>query len=528
VIHPLLTSRETYDEYTAAGMRKTLEANGFEVVDIILKKGWGRRGEPAPAAYTYEESELDRVEARYNLLNMYVASRESFIKQLGRAITQLDKVPLDALDRQFGQQLGRRITTEDDRKLIRQIFEANVQLRRDELAEYNKQLAEVGPQYRELMRNDRAAENRRVTDVKAKLAQYVADCDLLVVPRLTVVDLARGDVIPPALYNLSADQAAVVKEFVKAGKPVLCAFGPTNVDRRGPMTDPAGDDVEKLLAQLGIELGRQTILTDAEAQAMAERQSEMIASSVEVPPLVFDRPTPAGKEPNPVAAAFRVTARAVDRQLDVRKSGFRPIYVNPGTAAHLKFAAEIMYAGPEGWNEAKPFPDEESLPKFEPAKPDDPKKGTRDEERRGPIPVGVAVEVKAPVVWFEGEKFASRESAAALALPFDGGLYAAGLTLAADRVKRPTVRVVALGHGGLFTGKRLDPAHATLLLHTANWLLRRDDRLPHDVPEAEKWRFPRVALAPREFRVWSLAALVGLPALTVYFGLIALMVRRVR
>jgi hypothetical protein len=552
VIHPLLTSREEYDEYTAAGLRSALEANGFEVVDVILKKGWNRRAEPAAAAYTYEESELDRAETRYNLLNVLVASREGMIGQLKEVRARLDKAPLAELDRAFGRQIGRRITTEEDRAFLRRVFDDNIVLRQEELAEFTRQAAEAGNQYRDLLRNERAAENRRITNVKEKLRQYVDDCDLLIVPRLTVVNLARGDTIPPSLYNLSKDQAEVVKEFVKAGKPVLFAVGPTNVDRRGPPTDPAGDDVEKLLPQLGIIPGGQTIMTDAEAQAMAERKDEGLAGAVDVPPLVFDQPAKDGKKPNPVAEAYRVTARAVDRKLELRKSGFRPIYVAPGVAGRLPFAAEVMFTGKESWNESQPTPDDDSVPKFDPAKPDDPKKGTLDEERRGPFPVGVAVETPVPADWFDRTELpasgvpsaaavgvagayptappglGAEYPAAALVLPFDGGLYAAGLTLAAEKVKRPTVRIVALGHGGLFTGKRLDPAQQTLLLDTLNWQLHRDDRLPAEVPDEKKWRYPRADLSPREFFAWRWLTFAGLPLLTAYVGLIALMVRKVR
>ncbi|HET6572982.1 MAG TPA: hypothetical protein VFG68_05215, partial [Fimbriiglobus sp.] len=213
---------------------------------------------------------------------------------------------------------------------------------------------------------------------------------------------------------------------------------------------------------------------------------------------------------------------------------------------------EIMHTGRDSWNESQPVPEDGTVPKFDPARPDDPKKGTRDEERRGPFPVGVAVETPVPADWFDptglpvyalpraaavgvaavypnapaglGEAYPT----AALALPLDKGLLAAGLTLAARKVERPTVRIVALGHGGLFTGKRLDPAQQTLLLHTLNWQLRRDDRLPTDMPENEKWRYPRADLSGREFFAWRWLTFAGLPLLTAYFGLIALMVRKVR
>ena len=114
-----------------------------------------------------------------------------------------------------------------------------------ELSEINAQLAEASTQYRDLLRNERAVENRRVTDVREKFGQTVADCDLLIVPRLTVLNLARGQVIPPSLFDLSKEQAEVVKEFIKGGKPVLFALGPTNVDQRGPAGRPEEGDARR-------------------------------------------------------------------------------------------------------------------------------------------------------------------------------------------------------------------------------------------------------------------------------------------
>ncbi|HVK18396.1 MAG TPA: hypothetical protein VM533_15780 [Fimbriiglobus sp.] len=563
VIHPALTSREENDMITAAGLRSTLEANGFEVVDLILKKGWNRRGEPTAAAYTYEESELDRAEARYNLLTLLVADREAAVRLLtdaragaekalaaaGAAATDAEKAGhLAEAVRALQRVVRGRITTEDQVRAVAASLGEPIDAFGQELADYTRKATEAGDRYRDLLRNERAVENRRVTDVREKFGQTVADCDLLIVPRLTVLNLARGQVIPPSLFDLSKEQAEVVKEFIKGGKPVLFALGPTNVDQRGP----AGDDVERLLPQLGIIPGGQTVITDAEAQSMAEGQNEGLSGAVVVPPVVFDTPRKDGQGPNPVAEAFRVTSRAVDRKLDLRGSGFRPIYVAPAAASRLPYAAEIMHAGKEYWNESRPVPEDDTVPKFDPARPDDPKKGTRDEERRGPFPVGVAVETPVPADWFEPTSLPSHAQptaaavgvaaaypnaprglaagypAAALALRLDGGLLAAGLTLAAQKVERPTVRVVALGHGGLFTGSQLDPAQQTLLLHTLNWQLHRDDRLPADVPDDKKWRYPRADLSGREFFAWRWLTFAGLPLLTAYVGLIALMVRKVR
>src|SRR5205085_11021229 len=155
----------------------------------------------------------------------------------------------------------------------------------------------------------------------------------------------------------------------------------------------------------------------------------------------------------------------------------------------------------DAWNEEKPVGDRDYVPKYEPTKFDDPKKGTRDEERRGPFPIGEAVEVPVPADWLE-PKLAAAQAAAAVG----GGAFAPGGTAdvvldpakysaavpADKRPDPPTVRVVALGHGGLFVGKKLEPAQERLLLHTLNWQLKRDDRLPQDKPAGEKWQYPRV------------------------------------
>ena len=94
--------------------------------------------------------------------------------------------------------------------------------------------------------------------------------------------------------------------------------------------------------------------------------------------------------------------------------------------------------------------------------------------------------------------------------------------------KPPTVRIVALGNGGLFVGKDLDPARETLLLHTLNWQLKRDDRLPEDKADAEKWRYPRVNLTPQQKSLWWAGTFLGLPLVCGYLGLLVLMLRKFR
>ena len=122
------------------------------------------------------------------------------------------------------------------------------------------------------------------------------------------------------------------------------------------------------------------------------------------------------------------------------------------------------------WNDDNPFPSRERTPRYEQAK-DDPNKGTVDEKRRGPFPIGIAVETTTPAAWYEASPDASAP----------GG-----------HEKPTSIRIAAIGHGGVFVGNELSPAKETLLLNTCNWLLGRDDRLPRAEPV---WQYPRVALS---------------------------------
>ncbi|MBY0459408.1 MAG: hypothetical protein K2V38_18950, partial [Gemmataceae bacterium] len=66
VVHEWLSTAATEGtkQYTLSGLRQSLTANGFDVVDVVLKKNWedGTK-ELEPAAYTLDESKLERLEA---------------------------------------------------------------------------------------------------------------------------------------------------------------------------------------------------------------------------------------------------------------------------------------------------------------------------------------------------------------------------------------------------------------------------------------------------------------------------------
>jgi hypothetical protein len=297
-----------------------------------------------------------------------------------------------------------------------------------------------------------------------------------------------------------------------------------------------------LLAERGIELGRDTILFDGEAGAFAAlRAGEQFGGGAptDVPPLVLvDTPGESQDlKPNPVAVAAQLTARSVDRKLDLKAKALRPVYFAPAAPARPSFVAEFVATSADAWNEERPFPQTRLLPdgsfgvtdipRYNPTPLDDPKKGSPQEERRGPFPIGVAIEGPPAAHWSETYLAPHRVAALMAAGPGMPHL-SAGLAVhvASSRARGESSRLIVFGSGNMFTGPKLDPAREKLLLHSANWLTGREDRLPR--AEQQPWQFPRVAMTERESTLWRLGTSVGLPLAAVYLGLMVTLVRRLR
>ena len=309
VIHELLTTEGDYEGYTLAGVRKALETQGFDVTDIVLKK-WGE-GEPQPVAYTAEESKLEGVEEDLAEVETSLQTLQT-LRQRGQAtLDRIRTATLDELTRGFRSQLGGRAFTEAMRKDV--IADVSGQIETFDFAIKQNSTAQQQLEADRLQLGDkeRVIEERRMTDLKAKMSKLLADCDLLIVPRLTLRNLTSSppDFVPPRLYRLDPVQTQAIKEFMKAGKPVLACFGPTNepADRRMAPPPPTGpDNLEELFAQLGIQFGKQTVLYNTEGRAFAERRSSMfaIATKVDIPPVRFGVPA------NKRAALFNPSALA--------------------------------------------------------------------------------------------------------------------------------------------------------------------------------------------------------------------------
>ena len=523
VVHRVLTTMGKRDELTLSGLRKALVAHGFDVRDVVIKKGWEGRGPGLqPAADTFDESNLERLEARQESLDEDVKELKDDIKAQTEAIADVEPSPredtekkLKELTARYGRLfLGGRVTAQG-RKLLLESLKRSLAENREALATAQRERQRL-EQEKSGLDVDRVAESRRLSDVKAKLTYTVADCDMLFVPRLTRMN--DGELILPRYHRMSEEQAEVVRNFLKAGKPVFACLGPTNEQpgRRFPpqLGPPGADDFEQALGELGFHLGPQTVLFNADARAFSERRGEDDLEQgsdarEQVPPLDFDTSPRAGypllnranqssrdrrtAEDNPLRKGLRVMAHSVGSGFDLRLRFPRPVYFE---ARGKKLAYEptfLMTA--TGWNERQPFPSREHRPRYTSPKPNDRDLGTLDEPRRGPFPVGAAAEVEVPASW--------------------GG------------VPGQKARVAVIGQGGVFNGPELSPARERLFLQTANWLLGRDDYLPRD---EHVWSYPRLPLTPAdwEHRRWLDLATWGLPVLFAFLGMVVLLYRRLR
>ncbi|MBP3957621.1 hypothetical protein J8F10_20420 [Gemmata sp. G18] len=551
VVHELLTTNADApkNRFALAGLRKSLTAQGYDVVDIVLKKGWANARaltDLKPAADTREESALERLEWELESADAASVSARAEVAQFEAIHGLIEKIKGRPWEERkaFYQRFVRGTVTEDNESSLLAYLAKRLKRAQDELEEAGKKKQEAEKRLAEAMKDERPLQDRRVTDVAAKFTKQLADVDLLIVPRYTTEDAMEGPGIEAGLHALSKEQAKVVKEFMKQGKPVLACLGPITPQvppAPGESTEEfdkrlaleltgASDDFEKMLAERGIELGRTVVLFDGEPRAIT-RGGQLGSSASKVPPVrLTDPSTNPALRANPVASAALLTGRTAEEALDIELRAVRPVALASEWQARQPFAAEFAFTAADSWNTFQPFPRIDRsgrpswMPKYTPTGIDDPKKGTRDEERRGPFPIAVAVESKIPAAWVD-EDYGRQEAAAALLSPLDG-IFATGLSLAADKLERPTQRTVVFGSGTLFNALKLAPPEEKLLLHTVNWLTAREDRLPKsDLPA---WQYPRVELDDRTKNLWQLGTGIGLPLAAAYMGLLAMMRRRMR
>lgn len=538
VVHGALGA-DGVEELTHAGLKKMLLAQGFELKEIVLKD-WTVPPDGGPAAFTLQEIKIQEIESELDEAEFKIALARNEVT----GIDQLKEMLTDKKKGSFKERfsLYSNIYTISNQRAWREMLSV-YQKYAEHLIPNEAEFTKVEPAFKkelleklpvqkalseqqvknleekrkpiearltEALKDENAVQNAHETDVKAKFTRLLADVDLLVIPRFTVLDVAKiNGVIPASVHVMSKDQVAVVRDFMKSGRPVLALLGPIS-ETLGPAIE-AVDGFEKLIADRGVELGNETIIYDEELKALAEQGIASrfgSASHVEVEPLQFaDRVESdaaseifaSSKQKNPIRAAVQLSARSLEKPFELRLRGLRPVYVKPDVQSQLTYASEFILSGPNSWNEIQPLRQRGSpyLPKFEAAKEGDSKKGTHAEERRGPFPIGVAIDGPLPKAWFDQPNPAI-----------------------------PNERLVVIGHGGAFVGSDLKPVQEKLLLHSVNWLLNRSDRLPME-PE-KTWSYPRVDMTARDLVLWRWSTALLMPLGVVILGLFAVMLRRSR
>ncbi|MCC6420174.1 MAG: hypothetical protein IT429_18215 [Gemmataceae bacterium] len=539
VIHGVLGLESNREVIGMSGLKQVLRTRGYDARDIIIKKPNEATGTWEPAALTYADYRYEELEEEVAELDELIADQKRVVEAIRQKVNQVVKFWEDSLA-QINKEIalldlgdGRRVrplSREDveearRRKLtVRDVTDAD---RKEFIADARRALAAEEEELaeRRRIRSQRAGEMsgldvenlqelRRIADVEAKLKRLLSEVDLLIVPRFTLYNIPRRDLIPPWLHGLQREQVEVVKGFLKAGRPVLFCLGPTNEDpadprvRRPPNIKP--DELEPLLEEMGFKLPPQTVLFDAETQPTHERRPAFLVREpeVKVPVVSFDWPAAServhfrkGQQlalPGKLRASLRLSVPGADQDSELRLRHPRPIYYDPpGGKPSIDPVFLMTNATARSWNESQPYPSAKRVPRYEPPKDTDPDRGTVREPRRGPFPIGVAAEVPVPRSWYADP----------------------------DRAEPATARVAVIGHGAVFSGESLSPAREQLFLDVSNWLLGRDELL---AKASEPWQYPRVRLDATEETLWRWGTLAGMPLLFVYLGCMMWLVRRLR
>ena len=569
VVHPALSMSDPDNLYlTMNGAKNVLEQYGYDCKDILMRKVEEGGGlSPDPAVLTFEESRYEQIEDEMALATEAIEKMEKnqaeftklYQQWKGSSLAELNKTYAYFVVQGLGERVLPRTQIDNLKKSGRpfKVIDVDEEDRQNHMKAYERELVilqaelEMGRQERDGLISEKKslnaealAEKHRLTDIEIKMKRELADCDLLIVPRFTAINFPRGARIgnPNRVHKLDDAQLRSIKQFLKEGKPVLFLLGPTNEpDEETPLREPDSDELEKMLAELGFALPKQTILFNAETKDYNERKVGVMfaGKETEMPAVKFDWPADALKktkaektektQPHPIRASLNVTSHAVSKRqaMDLRIRHPRPVYVQrvrltpaaaasviasvaqPGWTGTVGSAAKwlgqrevssdesavLFVTSEDSWNEEQPFVTKKGVPRYEPTKDEDPKKNTLEEERRGPFPIAVAVERSVPSTWFD------------------------------DAKTSPRARIAIIGQGNVFTGQTLSPIKEKLLLDVVNWLVGRDDLLAR---ERQPWRYPRVHLEAWQMNLWQWGTRLGLPLLFVYLGAMMWLVRRMR
>ncbi len=531
VVHELLGAKGS-EFHGLPGLEKAFKEHNFEFLDIILKD-W-EKIPPEPSVRTHSENDYAFYEKQVAILKDKIENKEELVEDLrqkkelfGKDLDQLNKeavlvkeggVMFPVLKSELEKEEKKPNTvpfTRDAQEFFLDRIAAVLNQNEYQLKENRLRYNEAKEKLDELEIED-VEELSRITDVKAKFKRLLNEVDLLVIPRFTLRNLSEDEVLPNFVHYLGGEQVEAIKEFMKAGKPVLFCLGPSNIPNQmmAQSSRYGSNKLESMLEKLGIPLPNQTVMFEVETESFARLEPGVLIApkDVKIPGVKFDWKPGATlpgigflqdkksgtREAHPIRKSLLVASRAFGKDqppLSLRHP--RPVYYQPSKTEPPREDAVLMVSDPATWNESDPFPTLESVPQFDPPKVGDPNKGTLEEERQGPFPIAVAAEVDLPFTWFLGKE--------------------------GNETGKKSVRLVVIGHGTAFQGETLNPMQEKLFFDSCNWLLGREDLLA--TPSENPQEYARVELSEPQFVLWRWGTLLGLPGLALILGILVLMYR---
>src|SRR5262249_44214337 len=269
-----------------------------------------------------------------------------------------------------------RISSEDRQQNLSRLEPALDDFKQ-ELARKEEKEKLLTRELEQLQSDERVMEGQHQPDVKRKLEGLLDECDLLIVPRITLLDTANDMLVPNWAHQLDEAQVAAIKDYLKKGKPVLFCFGPINEpgdprDPSGRKPPPTPDALENLVSELGLHFALQTVLYDAESDAYAQSQVMSFGrgGSEDIPPLMFTdesgtvrtlNPGARPISPNPIADSMKLTSRSAGKKLELKMRYPRPITYQ-SLRAPAAFESAFLFTPSATWNDDDPFPTEDRIP----------------------------------------------------------------------------------------------------------------------------------------------------------------------
>src|SRR5262249_54033539 len=150
---------------------------------------------PEPAVSTFDESKYERLEAEVSEVDADIHGLAGEIKELKDLQSMWKTASLADLTKKYADQLQGQSLTEDIRARQVALLDRNPALRVFLLPQ-QREAREALARQQAGLKVDSLEEQRRIADLRAKANRMLADCDLLIIPRMTLFNVARGEYIP--------------------------------------------------------------------------------------------------------------------------------------------------------------------------------------------------------------------------------------------------------------------------------------------------------------------------------------------